>query len=138
MEIPKTPNAGYVFSYDLNTKILTKTYLGNIDLETISESWNLSELSSFNLEDFNGMIVDFSKANFNFQVHEIETIVKLYHEKNIKDKYNPVFICTTPVQNVLCLVLEMELTDINNYNDSRIFYTNKAAESFLINSKYYA
>lgn len=117
------------YYYDKATRIFKKSYLGEVTLRTITQSWDDLINKDMIPEDTIGFILDYRKAHFNIPLKELKGIGEYYRE-NIKTfKGKKVAIVTESANDIVVPVIVQK--DDKEYS-SAPFSTLKAAEAWIL------
>ena len=119
----------YTYSIDETKGIVTKIYSGSVSKQAVMHSWKM--MSEIELPaNFNGLIINYNGAEFDFKPNEIEEIVAYFKKMSQTVNYNIATICVKPIHYVLSTLVEDELS--GNTNATKTFSTEEGAEHFLL------
>lgn len=122
----------FKYHFDEETEILYKYYYGPITVKEIYSSWDYAIEYNLIPQETRGIILDYTKAHFNFPIKEHGRIAEYYRDHIDVFRNQRIAILTQSDRDVIVPTL-VELKD-DGYS-SRPFFTLNAAISWVLGSK---
>ena len=117
------------YQFDDSTGIMYKYYFGTITLDDIFSSWDEAISKKIIPGNVKGFILDYTKANFNIEVSEVDKIPE-YYKKHLEIFGNKkiAIITQTPEDIVFPILVEKK----DSGYSSHPFYTHEAALEWVL------
>ena len=117
------------YSYDTNTDILYKSYVGEIEYTDIANSWDYAIENNSIPSMVKGFIVDYRNASFKMQRMEHQAIAKYYKDHlDIFGNKRIAVITATPKDTVIPILVET----LDDGYMSKPFCTEEAALAWVL------
>ena len=117
------------YRFDESTRVLYKYYFGTITLDDIFSTWDDAISQRLIPENTKGFILDYTKANFDIKLNEVDKIPEYYKQHlDIFGNKKIAVITQTPEDTVFPILVEKK----DSGYSSHPFYTHEAALEWVL------
>lgn len=99
----------YSIIYDIKTKIVTKTYFGDIYIDDIFETWDEAIEKNQIPNDVSGFLLDYKNANLNVPPLQTSGIAKYYRDHLELFANKKIAILSESSKNIIVPILMQEM-----------------------------